>query len=240
MTKRKIRNWKNKSKPVKKLTIIYRWPLGCLFLLLTGCKQPAGYKPLKLSASDSAEIRLKNKRAFASIEQLKPRIEQGDMILRTGNDFTSESLRQLSSTDKTYSHCGIASIENDSVFVYHALGGEWNPDEKLRRDPLELFCNPEENRGFGIFSFNFTQAQKHALDSVVKAWYKKGVTFDMAFDLSTDNKLYCAEFVSKAINTATAKQVTFSTTRINTFEFVAVDNLFMNPHCVEKSRIRFQ
>ncbi len=61
------------------------------------------------------------------------------MVLRTGNDFTSESLRQLSFTDKTYSHCGIASIENDSIFIYHALGGEWNPDEKLRRDPIELF-----------------------------------------------------------------------------------------------------
>ena len=219
---------------------IYRWPFGCLFILLAACKQSPAYKPLQLSATDSADIRIKNQKAFASIEKYKSGIQQGDMILRTGNDFTSESLRQLSSTDKTYSHCGIASIENDSVFVYHALGGEWNPDEKLRRDPLELFCNPEENRGFGIFSFNFTAGQKHSLDSVVHSWYKKGVTFDMAFDLSTDNKLYCAEFVSKAISTATARQFNFPTTRINTFEFVAVDNLFLNPHCVEKTRVRFQ
>ena len=195
---------------------------------------------MRLTATDSTDIRLKDERAFASIDKMRPLIEQGDMILRTGSDFTSESLRQLSSTDKTYSHCGIASIEHDSVFVYHALGGEWNPDEKLRRDPLVLFCNPEENRGFGVFRFTFSPSQKNALDSVVRSWYKKGVTFDMDFNLATDDKLYCAEFVSKAISAATARQITFATTRINAFEFVAVDNLFLNPHCVEKKRIRFQ
>ena len=162
------------------------------------------------------------------------------MILRTGNDFTSESLRQLSLTDKTYSHCGIASIEHDSVFVYHALGGEWNPDEKFRRDPLELFCNPMENRGFGVFSFKFTGRQKSRLDSIVKAWYEKKLMFDMKFDLSTNVGMYCAEFVSKAISLCTDHQINFATTKINNFEFVAVDNLFLNKSCVEKTRIHFQ
>ena len=217
-----------------------RWWLAGVFLFVMACHQQPAYQQLHLTAIDSAASELRNERAFASIEKVRPLIQQGDMILRTGSDFTSECLRQLSSSDKTYSHCGIASIEHDSVFVYHALGGEWNPDEKLRRDPLALFCNPEENRGFGVFRFTFSPSQKHALDSVVKAWYNKGVTFDMDFDLATDDKLYCAEFVSKAISTATSRQITFTITRINAFEFVAVDNLFLNPNCVEKKRIRFQ
>ena len=161
------------------------------------------------------------------------------MILRTGNDFTSESLRQLSQSDKTYSHCGIASIEHDSIFVYHALGGDWNPDEKLRKDPLELFCNPAENRGFGIFTFNLTDLQKRKLDSVVNTWYKKGVTFDMNFDLATDDKLYCAEFVCKAITIAAEQRIQFKTTTINNFTFIAIDNLFLNPFCVEKFSTRY-
>ena len=155
---KKIKFISNISSPFREtegFIINRRWLLCCLFVFIAACKNNPGYNQLKLTAVDSVDIRLKNERAFASIEKQKPIIQQGDMILRTGNDFTSESLRQLSFTDKTYSHCGIASIENDSVFVYHSLGGEWNPDEKLRRDPLELFCNPEENRGFGIFTFNF-------------------------------------------------------------------------------------
>lgn len=216
-----------------------RW-LCCLFVFIAGCKNAPEYTRLKLTASDSAKIILKNERAYRAINSVKPIIKQGDMILRTGNDFTSESLRQLSFTDKTYSHCGIASIENDTIFVYHSLGGEWNPDEKLRRDRLELFCNPDENRGFGVFSFNFDSPQINHLDSIIKAWYNNGVMFDMKFDLATDERLYCAEFISKAIAAATNKQIRFSLSKINNFEFVAVDNLFLNKNCTEKNRTKYQ
>lgn len=217
----------------------YWWLSGCLFVFIIGCNNTPRYNHLKLSATDSAEVKLKKENANAAVKAIKPLIQQGDMILRSGNDFTSESLRQLSLTDKTYSHCGIASIENDTVFVYHALGGEWNPDQKLRRDPLELFCNPDENRGFGIFSFKLNEGERNNLDSIIKLWYKKGLMFDMKFDLSTNDRLYCAEFVSKAISLGTNKHINFSTTSINNFEFVAVDNLFLNSSCIEKKRIRF-
>jgi len=217
-----------------------RWPLGCLFILIIACNDTTQYKQLKLTGFDSLEIKLKNERAFATIKNTKPLVKQGDLILRTGNDFTSESLRKLSFTDKTYSHCGIASIENDTIFIYHALGGEWNPEEKLRRDPLELFCNPLENRGFGIFSYKINAMQKLRLDSIVKKWHKDGLMFDMKFDMVTNNKMYCAEFVSKAITQSSNNQVNFSTSTINNFEFVAIDNLFLNKSCLEKQRIRYQ
>jgi len=219
--------------------IFLRW-LSYLFVFNTACNQHNNYRSLILTKSDSAQIRLKNEGAFAVIKKIKPLIQQGDIILRTGNDFTSESLRQFSVNDKTYSHCGIANIENDSVFVYHSLGGEWNPDEKLRRDPFELFCNPLENRGIGIFSFDLKRKEKIALDSIVKAWYKKKLRFDMSFNLATNDKMYCAEFVSKAINAATNKQICFTTTKINKFEFVAIDNLFINKYCSQKMRIIFK
>jgi len=217
-----------------------RLPLGCLFILIIACNDTTKYKPLKLTRFDSFEIKLKNERAFATIKNTKPLVKQGDLILRTGNDFTSESLRKLSFTDKTYSHCGIASIENDTVFIYHALGGEWNPEEKLRRDPLELFCNPLENRGFGIFSYKINAMQKLRLDSIVKKWHKDGLMFDMKFDMVTNDKMYCAEFVSKAITQCSNHQVNFSTSTINNFEFLAIDNLFLNKSCLEKQRIRYQ
>ncbi len=238
---KKIKFISNLSSPFRETEGIklWRW-LCCLFVFFTACDHNHDHQSLKLTPVDSAEIMSKNERAFATIEKVEPIIKQGDMILRTGNDFTSESLKQLSFTDKTYSHCGIANIENDTIFVYHALGGEWNPDEKLRRDPLMLFCNPEENRGFGVFSFKFDASQKIRLDSILKKWYKEGLTFDMKFDLKTNNRMYCSEFVSKAISTASANQIIFSTTKINKFEFVAVDNLYLNKFCEERKHIRFQ
>jgi hypothetical protein len=51
--------------------------------------------------------------------------------------------------------------------------------------------------------------------------------------------LYCVEFVTKAIEAATNHQITFSTTTINKFVYVAPDDLFLNTHCAERKRLRF-
>src|SRR5690606_16994933 len=107
-----------------------------------------------------------------------------------GNDFTSDVMRKLSLVDKTYSHCGIASLENDTLFVYHAMGGEWNPDKKIRRDPFILFCNPHENRGFGIFRYKLPDSLLDQFLSNVSSYYQKGILFDLKFDLTTDDKMY--------------------------------------------------
>ena len=217
-----------------------RWLYSCLFVFLLSCTDNLDHSKIEISPTDSAEIILNNTKAFASIRNSRSLIKQGDMILRTGNDFTSESLRRLSFRDKTYSHCGIASIENGSIFIYHCLGGEWNPNEEMRRDPLELFCNPYENRGFGIFNFNLDDTQTARLDSLVKCWYKKKVMFDMKFDLTTSDRLYCAEFVGKAYSLATQNQIIFDTTRINIFKYLAIDNLIINKKSVEIKRILFK
>ena len=218
---------------------VLRWLLSCLLLFMIGCENKSGNNQIKLTGIESLDLIPKNIKARATIKHSKKIIRQGDMILRTGNDFTSESLRRLSLNDKTYSHCGIASIENDTIYVYHSLGGEWNPDERLRKDPVELFCNPEENRGFGIFSFNFDARQKHTLDSLLQSWHKKGLMFDMQFDLTTDDRMYCTELVSKAIKIATDANISFATTTLNNFKFVSIDNLFLHKNCIEKQRFRY-
>lgn len=216
-----------------------RWLYGCLFVFLVNCNYHQTDNVLVNTHTDSLNLAVKNNKATRSIEKAKDLVRQGDLIVRTGNDFTSECLQQLSLTDKTYSHCGIASIENDSIFVYHTMGGEWNPDQKVRRDRIELFCNPLENRGFGIFSFDLDKKQKSHLDSIVRSWYKKGIMFDMKFDLATNDRLYCAEFVSKAVEKATENKIAFTSNRINGFEYLAVDNLFLNKHCIEIKRVSF-
>ena len=94
------------------------------------------------------------------------------------------------------------AIEHDSLFVYHSIGGEWNPDQKLRRDPFELFCNPFENRGFGIFRYNLSPIENTHLINIVQEFYARGIMFDMQFDLASDDRMYCTEFVYKAVKEA--------------------------------------
>lgn len=166
-------------------------------------------------------------------------VKTGDLIVRTGKDFTSETMRLLSTKDKTYSHCGIASIEHDSLFVYHSIGGEWNPDQKLRRDPFEIFCNPYENRGFGIFRYKITPQENLNLIKDVHKLYDKKIMFDMQFDLASDDRMYCSEFVYKAIEEATGNKFVLPTTTINHIKFIALDNLFINSFCNEIKRVKY-
>ena len=216
-----------------------RWPLCCLLFFVVACHAKSNYNNSTPSKADSIKEEQKIAAAIDTIYKYKKIVRQGDLIVRTGKDFTSETMRQLSAKDKTYSHCGIASIEHDSLLVYHSIGGEWNPDQKLRRDPFEIFCNPFENRGFGIFRYKLSPVEDIRLINVARKFYNRGISFDMQFDLASDDRMYCSEFVYKAVEEASHNKILLSTTKLNQFKFVALDNLFINPFCVEIKRVIF-
>ncbi len=131
--------------------------LCCLLFFLISCSSENHQKDLPSQLAESVGQQEKIEEDIRGLIAIKKYVQQGDLIMRTGKDFTSELMRLSSVNDKTYSHCGIAIFENDSLFVYHALGGEWNPDQKLRRDAFEVFCNSYENRGIGIFRYTLNK-----------------------------------------------------------------------------------
>jgi hypothetical protein len=222
-----------------KLSFRKRWPLCCLLFCAMACNWQKQKPTLAVAKSDSLVAEQKATIAFKHIRESANIVKSGDLIVRTGKDYTSELMRQLSQNDKTYSHCGIASWENDSLFVYHALGGEFNPDQKLRRDAFLLFCNPYENRGFGIYRYQINEQQQKNIIAVAREFYKQGIMFDMKFDLVTDDRMYCSEFVYKTVKKATHNSVAIVTTTLNHIQFVAVDNLFVNPFCREIQQVSF-
>jgi hypothetical protein len=217
-----------------------RWLICCLIFLCYGCSNTTSQNTLPFSKEDSLIELQKNRRAFIQIDSAKKIITAGDLIVRTGNDFTSESLRNLNQRNKIYSHCGIASIENDSVFVYHALGGEFNPDQKIRRDIFENFAEPYGNRGIGIYSYRLSSNEIKSLMVTVKRLYAMGIMFDMKFDLQTNDRMYCAEFVYKAYVMGTDGKLKFNTSHIEKFNFIGVDDLFMQELCTVKKNILYQ
>lgn len=212
---------------------IKRWHWCCLlfFYLCCSCNHSSGYDNLVLTKEDSAKTILLIKKAFDKINTAQNDIQNGDIITRVGNDFTSECLRRINVRNKTWSHCGIASIEHDSIFVYHSLGGEFNPDEQLRRDYLQVFANPVTNKGIGIFRQQLSAKELQALLIIVKKIYGAGVMFDMKFDLQTDERMYCAEFVYKAFLWATKQRIHFNTSKVKEKIFVGVDDIFLYPGC---------
>ncbi len=207
----------------------------CLLFFIASCGAVSD-KNLPPDASLIELEQLKIKKGYLIIGQEISTVLSGDLIMRTGNDFTSDVMRKLSLIDKTYSHSGIASLENDTLFIYHAMGGEWNPDKKIRRDPFVLFCNPNENKGFGIFRYRLNGPQMIQFLTNIKTYYEQGVLFDMKFDLATDDKMYCTEYIYKSLDPI----LSLPTTTMNGIEYIAPDNLYSISECSVIQQIDFQ
>lgn len=208
-----------------------------LFLFFGSCRQPAnGGDRAQLAADSLAKLQNSRNR----IDSIAPLIQSGDLILRAGNDFTSESLRHLNQRNQSYSHCGIASIENGHVYVYHALGGEFNPDQKIRRDQLQHFADPVSNRSMAVYRYYDPAMKNDQLVAKAQQMYQAGIMFDMEFNLQTDERMYCAEYVYKALLLASNGAVRCHISHIDKFEFVGVDDLFLQPLCTKQAEIIYK
>ena len=197
------------------------------------------------------------------IRGIKDSIQDGDLILRCGNDFISESLSDFSQQEKLYSHSGIAIMDDGIMHVYSNMAGDINPDEIMRRDPVDSFITPAHNVAVGLYRYDLSQDELEKLKMIVRNHYNNKLEFDMNFDLSTDNKMYCAEMIAKAVEDATSGRIVFSKSIINNTlkekylkkllekkivpsarvadqrEYLALDNLYFNPHCREVAKVIF-
>jgi hypothetical protein len=157
-------------------------------------------------------------------------LHTGDLIFRQGRGAISNALMFFSRRDAKYSHAGIISIEYEKVFVYHAIGGEENVSNKLRKDPLEVFCNPASVHSFGIYRLDLSPQQLQDVDSTAKECFRQGLEFDTKFDLDTDEKMYCTEFVYKAITKITGQRNYLPMSAVSGINYVSCDDLYLNSH----------
>ena len=225
------------------------------------------------ACSDSVEKENAKKPALLSDSLLTERwkvinviadsIREGDLVLRCGNDFTSESLRDFSQQEKLYSHSGIALMNEGVTYVYSNMAGDLNPDEVMRRDKVDSFLTPANNIAAGVYRYDYSKEEIEKLKVIVNAHYINKLQFDMNFDLSTDNKMYCAEMIAKSIEQATdnrilipkslvndelrqkylkialQKKVIPSAKSVDQREYWSIDNLYLNSHCREVIKIIF-
>ncbi len=232
---------------------------GCIPLLLvlsllackrkentTGANQLGGKQGLQQKTTEELQ---------AFITDSKRKIKDGDLIERSDDGLESESMRNFSKRDKTFSHCGLAFMEDSQLYVYNAIAGEENPSEKLRREPFDSFVSPKMKNGFGIYRYNLSDSEAAALHSMTKAYYAQGLLFDKTFDLKSDEKMYCAEFVYKLVQKASNNRIIIPTSKLQNyrvrdpqykglvlkeFEYVGLDDLFLNPFCQPISTISYK
>ena len=211
------------NKTVK--TILWVWVLAAITIFGVY----AGYNVIQSRASQLTLQRndIWNKHLVDTAISL---LKTGDLVLRMGLGADSYMFAQMNRKNKSYSHSGIVILEHGYPFVYHSIGGEDNPDERLRRDSASFFFSPRHNTSLGIVQYNFAPQQIKELTRTVDSIYKLRPRFDMKFDLATNDQLYCTEFVYKAVNLATADGTYIRPTTFLGKTFIGTDDLFINRH----------
>lgn len=197
----------------------------CSLLFLLGASSLLGCRSHNTEHALHSTRRQDNPKNYAAIDSSIKLLKDGDIALRTGADVISVMLRGMNQKDKTYSHCGIVMIENGYPFVYHSIGGEDNPDARLQRDSAKQFFSPVSNERLGIFRLPLSPIQVDSLHQIVRRYFVAKTLFDMDFDLKTNDKLYCAEFVYKSVEEAVGDTDYFSTSEVLGRRYVAVDNI---------------
>lgn len=199
--------------------------LAAVILLNSFGEADADNQPIILREQRAANP-FNRKMVDSAVHQLKT----GDIVLRTGADITSYMFSQMNQRNKVYSHCGIVIVENGYPFVYHSIGGEDNPNQRLKRDSASFWFSPANNLGIGVARFDTDTPQLTAITSTVRQFYREHRMFDMSFDLASDDRLYCAEFAYKALNQALKDSNFIKPVKVFGHRFVGVDDIFMNGH----------
>lgn len=154
-------------------------------------------------------------------------LQTGDVVLRMGTGAQSMLLSRLNKTDKRFSHCGLVVVENGYPFVYHCIGGEDNPDARLKRDSAKRFFSPRHNTALGIARYSVdTESEK----GVILSYYNRRPRFDLNFDLATDDALYCTEFAWKVLTAAAGDTAFLPVSELNGRRYIGTDNLYINNH----------
>ena len=186
-------------------------------------------------------------------------IRTGDLILRTGTDFSSEEVKSISPTDKTYSHGGIALADSNGIFVYHIEPDHLHKSDKVRKEPLDSFCNPKKNLGIAIARYDLSAVEKINFLTYLEQQYRKQIPFDIHFNLLSSDSMYCSEMIRNGLSWATNRRLQLPTHRFNdrnkfkvmrqylrlpeksiaNREIIPIDHLFLNPHCTMIGRYLF-
>jgi hypothetical protein len=205
-----------------------KWVLGrggalILLVVLGGLNRMAykdGYKSNEQIGLDKTEHLLDS-----SIHLLR----QGDLVLRQGKDLTSYMIRRTNIIDKNYSHCGLVQIENGYPFVYHFIEGKRRNKHGLLRDSAATFFSTEYNNSGAAMHYDLSPQQIAKQTGLIHQYYHTQLSFDPDFDLKTDDKLYCAEFVYKVMNAVANDSPFIKKMVVNGFEYVPIDYLYDTP-----------
>lgn len=153
--------------------------------------------------------------------------QNGDIICRLGNGMFSNLFRK-NSKEKLYSHAGIVHTVNDSVYIIHAEASELTGIGFVKEEAISIFL--KDVKTWGLYRLNQDSLIRDDISKHALSYFINKTRFDMDFDYSNDNKVYCTELVALSINKSLNDTIISPSYRIKNRLFITVDDIYLNPN----------
>ena len=137
---------------------------------------------IQVSSSEKSAVLIK-------ADMLYSVIEDGDIICRLGDRLWSNLIKDVSVTDKRFSHMGIIRINDGRITVINAEGDTGHGRDYVNEISIGEFLEPAA--AAGIYRINNIDGK---ILSELASLYL-GVPFDWQFDMNDSSKLYCTELL---------------------------------------------
>lgn len=193
-----------------------------LFLLVIGWIVPAAPPHPKVLASNySADL--------SALSAWQNQLQTGDLVFRCGKGFISGLLKNTSRRCRVYSHVGVVVIEDGRPMVYHMLDdlNDKKAFSGLKKESFSTFASPTLNKRIGVYRYPLTHRFKSGLIHEMKTLAQRAPRFDDAFDLNSDDRLYCTEMIWKYVLSKGGVAVAASQTPQGSF--IGLDDLHLAP-----------
>lgn len=125
-------------------------------------------------------------------------LQDGDLVFRRGRDAIGRIV--LSHGDQPrYSHVGMIVLDGERTLVAHALPETPSQPGGVRLEPVETFSSPMRASDVGYYRpQSLTPAQRAVIHRYLTD--AVGLPFDLRFEYSSDDAVYCTELVLKALS----------------------------------------
>jgi hypothetical protein len=181
---------------MKNLVAFYWLATGFVTILfLTGCDS---------SAAENEEHR----KVYVHVPPTMPdsvyqKLEEGDIIMRKGTGPLSFHI--MNATKEDYSHCGVIVKHEGEWSVIHSMGGSVskNEDDGMQMTTVKNFVEYAADSMLFICRAEFEDSLGPKIRDRAYHYLEEDATFDHAFNLYSEDEIYCSELIFKILRDVT-------------------------------------
>ncbi len=155
----------------------------------------------------------------------KSQLQSAYLVCRLGNGYFSNLFRLYASKEQKYSHIGILSKENDTVFVYHAEASELTGIGYVKRECIDSFLDGIKT--FAFFQLQYPDSVKSQILDKVKSYHATKTAFDADFNNTNDSELYCTELIAVSINHALQRNEVKASLTVKGKHIYLLDDIYL-------------